>query len=144
MKRLVSMISWMKQRQWVLVVSVWMLGWAPAVLAAPGSWTATAPGFMVAMSERTADSASMTPPAGMTEPESRISGIQWRYRQPVGSQVKAWLCHPSRCVALTGMRGMTQALQGATAEAPLQFRFALPPGQRPVRVQGLQVIVNYQ
>jgi hypothetical protein len=42
------------------------------------------------------------------------------------------------------MRGSTQAFAGELAAAPLHFRFTLPAGKPPVRVHGMQVIVNYQ
>ncbi|MYL22162.1 flagellar FlhE, partial [Halobacillus litoralis] len=48
------------------------------------------------------------------------------------------------CTALTGMRGSTQAFAGERASESLHFRFTLPAGEPPVRVQGMQVIVNYQ
>ncbi len=114
------------------------------VQAAPGSWTSQAPGVMVAMSDRTSNSQAILPPAGVALNHATLSRIQWRFEFPPSTPVNAWLCHPERCVALSGMRGSTTALEGMLANAPLHFRFALSPGQRPVRVQGLQVIVNYQ
>lgn len=117
---------------------------ALSVQAAPGSWSSQAPGVMVAMSDRTSNSQAISPPAGIPLNNATLSRIQWRFESPPSTPVNAWLCHPERCVALSGMRGSTTALEGMLANAPLHFRFALSPGQRPVRVQGLQVIVNYQ
>lgn len=117
---------------------------ALGVQAAPGSWSSQVPGVMVAMSDHTSNSQAISPPAGVALNHATLSRIQWRFESPPSTPVNAWLCHPERCVALSGMRGSTTALEGMLANAPLHFRFALSPGQRPVRVQGLQVIVNYQ
>ena len=45
---------------------------------------------------------------------------------------------------MSGQRGMTGALAGLAADAPLRFRFAPKAGQTPLTVEGLQVIVNYR
>jgi len=112
--------------------------------ATPGSWSRDVPGVLVAMNDRTSNSQAIAPPAGIPLGAATLSRVQWRFEAPPSQPINAWLCHPERCVALSGMRGSTTALEGALANAPLHFRFALSPGQRPVRVQGLQVIVNYQ
>ncbi|WP_224106685.1 flagellar protein FlhE [Vreelandella aquamarina] len=111
---------------------------------AAGSWSAQVPGMMVAMSDRESVSQPATPPAEASIGGGVIDRVHWRLDVPPGEGVNAWLCHPQQCVALSGMRGTVTALAGRQADAPLRFRFALRPGQRPVRVQGLQVIVNYQ
>ncbi|XKH60329.1 flagellar protein FlhE [Halomonas sediminis] len=117
---------------------------SPTALAAPGSWVASVPGLMVAMSDRAVSTQSVAPPPTATVGEAQITHIQWQYRHPPGTLLRAWLCHPEQCVPLRGMRGATQAFAGMQAQAPIHFRFALTPGQRPVKVQGLQVIVDYQ
>ena len=125
-----------------LVAGLWLF--ALNTQASTGSWSSQVPSVMVAMSDRTSSSQAITPPAGVPLRNAVLSRIQWRFESPPGTPVNAWLCHPERCVALSGMRGSTTALSGMLASAPLYFRFTLQPGQRPVRVQGLQVIVNYQ
>lgn len=118
--------------------------WVVSAEAATGSWSRDVPGVLVAMSDRTSQSQAISPPAGIPLGGATLTRVQWRFETPPSHPVNAWLCHPERCVALSGMRGSTTALEGMLANAPLHFRFALSPGQRPVRVQGLQVIVNYR
>lgn len=111
---------------------------------AAGSWSTSVPGVMVAMSDRETRSQSMTPPDSVQVHNRVIDRIHWQLETPPGNAINAWLCHPEQCVALSGGRGTVTELAGRQVSAPLQFRFKLLPGQRPVRVQGLQVIVNYQ
>ncbi|WP_240454158.1 flagellar protein FlhE [Halomonas sp. NO4] len=118
--------------------------WAATAVAA-GSWVASAPAVTVAMAERTASSAPLISPAVELAGGQRIGSVSWQYRTPAGAPVRAWLCHAEECVRLAGPRGQTRALAGRAAQGPLHFRFALAePRQRPVRVEGLQVIVNHQ
>ncbi|HDZ47926.1 hypothetical protein LCGC14_0150450 [marine sediment metagenome] len=134
------MLSWPFKLLWAVILSVLM----SSVYAAPGSWSAQIPGLMVAMSDRASASQPVGPPEAANVQTGQLGRVQWQFQHPAGAQLNAWLCHPEQCVALTSMRGSTTALAGRTAAAPLHFRFALRPGQRPVRVQGLQMIVNYQ
>ncbi|WP_339882233.1 flagellar protein FlhE [Vreelandella maris] len=128
-----------------LLLTGWLLaGLTASAQAATGSWSAQVPGLMVAMSDRASASQNASPPAAANLRTKLLERIQWQFSHPPGALLNAWLCHPEQCVALTGMRGSTTALAGRTAGVPLHFRFALRPGQRPVRVQGLQMIVNYQ
>lgn len=115
-----------------------------SVSAAPGSWSRQVPSVMVAMSDRPSNSQPVAAPEGVQVANALIDRVNWRYEVPPHTPVQAWLCHPEKCAPLFGMRGSTMALAGLYADAPLYFRFALTPGQRPVRVQGLHVIVNYQ
>lgn len=126
------------------VTAIVAMALASAAQAASGSWSSQLPSVMVAMSDRVSSSTPIVAPGAAQVENAVIERIQWRYEAPPGSPVNAWLCHPEQCVLLNGMRGSTTALAGRKAGAPLFFRFALMPGQRPVRVQGLQVIVNYQ
>lgn len=120
-----------------------LLALAAGELQAAGSWVAEAPGFPVSLAGRETASAALRP--GGTPPEgAAITSVAWRYRVPPGRELKARLCHPAGCVALPAGRGTTRALAGLTADAPLAFRFSLPRGERPVRVGGLQVIVNHR
>lgn len=112
--------------------------------AATGSWSSEVPSVLVAMSDRAVSSQPIQPPAGAQVEHAAIERIHWRFQMPVNAPVNAWLCHPEQCVPLTAMRGSTTALAGKQISGPLHFRFALTPGQRQVRVQELQVIVNYQ
>lgn len=134
------MLSWPFKLLWAVILSVLM----SSAYAAPGSWSTQIPGLMVAMSDRASVSQHATPPGVANVQGGQLGRVQWQFQHSAGAQLNAWLCHPEQCVALTSMRGSTTALAGRTAAAPLHFRFALRPGQRPVRVQGLQMIVNYQ
>lgn len=134
------MLSWRLILLWAVMLSAL----ASNAHAAPGSWSTQVPGLMVAMSDRASASQPVTPPSVANAHAAQLGRVQWQFQHPAGAQLNAWLCHPEQCVALTGMRGATTALAGRTADAPLHFRFALRPGQRPVRVEGLQMIVNYQ
>lgn len=134
------MLSWHYKLLWAVILSILVSN----AYAAPGSWSTQIPGVMVAMSDRASASQDATPPSVANVQGALLGRVQWQFQLPAGEQLNAWLCHPEQCVALTSMRGSTTALAGRTAAAPLHFRFALRPGQRPVRVQGLQMIVNYQ
>lgn len=112
--------------------------------AATGSWSTQVPGLMVAMSDRSVASQNAVPPSAVNTHQRRLGRVQWQFQHPPGALLNAWLCHPDKCVALSVMRGSTVALAGQAADEPLHFRFILRPGQRPIRVQGLQLIVNYQ
>lgn len=142
------MLSWLVRRTLLRIVLLLtgglLTGFTGSAQAAAGSWSAQVPGLMVAMSDRASASQAASPPAGANLQSGQLGRIQWQFQSPPGALLNAWLCHPEQCVVLTGMRGSTTALAGKIADAPLHFRFALRPGQRPVRVQGLQMIVNYQ
>ncbi|WP_286903157.1 flagellar protein FlhE [Vreelandella sedimenti] len=128
----------------VLLTGCLLAGVTGNAQATPGSWSSQIPGLMVAMSDRASASQAATPPTVGNIQSGQLGRVQWQFQHPPGALLNAWLCHPEQCVALSGMRGSTTALAGFAADAPLHFRFALRPGQRPVRVQGLQMIVNYQ
>lgn len=142
MKDTLGMVSWKDGMRKAMVVLLVLF--SQTALGAPGSWVAAVPGRMVAMSDRAVATQSVAAPPTAHVGEARMTLIQWQYHHPPGAPLRAWLCHPEQCVPLTGMRGSTQAFAGMQAQAPIHFRFALAPGQRPVKVQGLQVIVNYQ
>lgn len=142
------MLSWLLRgaltQVVLLLTGCLLMVLATGAQAASGSWSTQIPGLVVAMSDRASASQTAAPPAAANLQSERLGRIQWQFQYPPSALVNTWLCHPEQCVALTGMRGSTTALAGRTADAPLHFRFALHPGQRPVRVQGLQIIVNYQ
>lgn len=135
------MLGWWR---YVVSILVLALGVSSMAQAASGSWVTQVPGLMVAMSDRASRSEVVRPPAGITAPTAAIERVQWQYQHTPGAALQAWLCHPERCVPLSGMRGETRALSGLGATTPLHFQFALRPGQRPVSVKGLQMIINYQ
>ncbi|WP_447927635.1 flagellar protein FlhE [Vreelandella sp. EE27] len=112
--------------------------------AGTGSWSKEVTGMMVAMSDRAVSSQVLAPPPVAEIAQGRIEGVHWRYEAPFDAALRAWLCHPERCVELSGQRGSETGFAGLSADAPLAFRFALGRGQRPMRVKGLHVIVNYQ
>ncbi|RUR41364.1 flagellar protein FlhE [Vreelandella populi] len=134
------MLSWYVK----VIGSCWLAMGLIGAAHAAGSWSAQVQSVMVAMSDRDSRSQPIAPPNGVLAQEGVIDRIHWRLDAPPGGAVNAWLCHPEQCVALSGMRGTVTQLAGRHANEPLYFRFNLRPGQRPVRVQGLQVIVNYQ
>ena len=142
------MLSWLLRVRLpltlILVAGGLLAGLTGSAQAAPGSWSSQIPGLMVTMSDRASSSQTVSSPAVRRLQPAQLGRIQWQFQHPPGARLNAWLCHPEQCVALTSMRGSTTALEGRAADAPLYFRFALRPGQRPVRVQGLQLIVNYQ
>lgn len=126
------------------LIGVWLLlAGLPAAVAATGSWVASVPGTVVASVDRPSATQNAVPPSGNATGRA-IERVQWRFAPPLGKAVNAWLCHPQGCLALTRQRGTTRAFSGYRADAPLHFRFQLPDGERPFRIKGLQVIVNYQ
>ncbi|MYL24661.1 flagellar FlhE [Halomonas alkaliantarctica] len=133
-----------QRKRWASLLVLFAALFVGNVAVASGSWVAEVPGMMVAMSDRQSTSRRAAPPPGAPVQGGEINRIQWRYQHPPGQPVNAWLCQAERCTALTGMRGSTQAFAGERASESLHFRFTLPAGEPPVRVQGMQVIVNYQ
>lgn len=135
------------QAKRVRLVGMLCLWLASPVQAASGSWVGEVAGVRLFTPGRAVDSRPIEPP-GMVAAEAKIHSLSWRFQGPAGQpQPEAWLCHPQRCMKLDAARGRSQALMGLTASGPLYFRFHLPrearPG-RPLRVEGLQVIVNYR
>lgn len=118
---------------------------AARAMAAAGSWVASAPAVRVAVPGRQYLSA----PLGAAEPErltgQRLVSLSWRYQVPAGRQVQAWLCQREHCLHLSDARGKRRLWPGFSPDSQVRFRFALPSGeQRPLTVQGLQLIVNYR
>lgn len=112
-------------------------------LATAGSWSATVDGPRVAGAGRDYISAPLAAPAiasGMT-----IRDVRWRFTLPPGRTLVAELCTDRRCAPVKAARGGSDALAGEPANAPLQFRFRLPPGQHTsVQVGTIQLLVDYQ
>lgn len=131
------LVSWLAR---AVALALFLLVTGAAL--ADGSWVAEAPGVRVSLADRETASATLTPP-GAVPPGARIQSVAWRYRLPPGAAVRARVCHPAGCRRLATPRGTTRALAGLDASVPLQFRFRLPPGETPLRVEGLQLIVNH-
>lgn len=116
------------------------------VSAAPGSWVSEASGVRLFTPGRMVESMTLTPPPELAE-GARIRTLRWRFTAPSGTPLPdAWLCHPRRCIALSTRNGRSQGLAGLAADVPLTFRFRLPVSVRlptPLRIEGLQVIVDY-
>ncbi|MFG6176473.1 flagellar protein FlhE [Halomonas sp. THAF12] len=112
-----------------------------STVQAAGSWVAEAPSVRAAVIGRETASDALMPPGGT---QGRIREVRWRFRVPPGKGWRGRLCHPAGCVALHAARGRSEALAGLSAGAPLRFRFSPLPGQAPLAVEGLQVIVNFQ
>ena len=133
-------------RYWAIrfVCIAMMLGMAPACLAA-GSWVANAPSVTVAVPGRVTSSEALSAANPSRLVGRQVSEVSWRFRLPSDQAVRAWLCQGSECLSLTSPRGRRTAPMSWQAASALHFRFLLPNGQRrAVKVQGLQVIVNYR
>jgi flagellar protein FlhE len=117
---------------------------APCVaLAAAGSWSGTVEGPRVAGAGRVYASMPLQAPA-MAD-GAAIRSVRWRIALPPGRTLAAELCVDRRCVPVKGSRGASDALAGELADAPLEFRFRLPPGERtPVQVGAIQLLVDYR
>ncbi|WP_189465702.1 flagellar protein FlhE [Litchfieldella qijiaojingensis] len=126
----------------VVVLALLMLTTWPA-WAASGSWVASAPSLRVAVPEREVGSQAMSATSSLPA-QSRITSVRWRFDAPPGHPLRAWLCHPVRCIPLSSASGHSLALADLPASMPLNFRFRLPRGTRPLEVKGLQVIVDYR
>lgn len=114
-----------------------------AALAAAGSWSATVDGPRVAGAGRIYASAPLTGPAMAAG--AAIRSVRWRIALPPGHTLAAELCVHRHCVPVKGGRGVSNALAGEPAAAPLEFRFHLPPGERmPVQVGAIQLLVDYR
>lgn len=119
------------------------LALAATQAAAAGSWVADAPPMRIAP----ADHATVSDPIGPVgeRPGGTVIGqIKWRYRHAPGADPAVRLCHPRRCVALPAMRGRTGALDGLAADTPLRLHGWVPPTAAPVRIEAIQVIVDYR
>ncbi|SEL75638.1 flagellar protein FlhE [Halomonas daqiaonensis] len=120
-----------------------LLALACGELQAAGSWIANAPATQVSLAGRETASEPLRP-GGAQASNQAIHSVVWRYRLPRGSALNVRLCHPAGCIPLPTMHGTTHALAGLPADVPLEFRFSLAEGQRPVTVGELQVIVNHR
>ena len=121
-----------------------MFGMAPACLAA-GSWVANAPSVTVAVPGRVTSSEALSAANPSRLAGRQVSEVSWRFRLPSDRALRAWLCQGSECLSLTSTRGRRTAPMSWQAGSELHFRFLLPNGQRrAVKVEGLQVIVNYR
>ncbi|WP_129138433.1 flagellar protein FlhE [Modicisalibacter coralii] len=133
----------MKRRHWLMAVG-WLMA-LPAWAGAPGSWVGDARAVRVFTPGRLVDSRAIEPPAAV---RGEIASVAWRFEVPPGVVgLRAWLCHPQRCLALSAARGRSKGLAGLAADAPLRFRFGLVRGHqptRPLRITGLQAIVDYR
>ncbi|SDK94187.1 flagellar protein FlhE [Modicisalibacter muralis] len=119
---------------------------SPQAFAAPGSWVGDADSVRLFTPGRAVESTLLTPPPELAD-GAHIRTLRWRFTAPSGPlRPEAWLCHPRRCIMLSTPSGQSQALAGLSADAPLTFRFRLPASARstqPLRIEGLQVIVDY-
>ncbi len=108
----------------------------------PGSWHASAPRLLVAVSGRETLSAALAPPPAAHG--RQLAQVRWQFHQPAPLPLPAWLCHPQRCVPLDMPRGLTRALEGLDAGQPLHFRFLRTPGSPAQEVRDLQLFVHYR
>ncbi|MCT8469837.1 flagellar protein FlhE [Chromohalobacter canadensis] len=114
-----------------------------------GSWAVTLPrGPLLTTPGRDERTAPLRPPASHTVDDGRITRVSWRYATKEPSDVRAWLCHPRRCVEMATRRGGTQALEGLSAEGPFVLRFRRATSRNAprasVHIEDLQLIVNYR
>lgn len=127
------------------VAALGVLMAASAIEAAPGSWVGEAPAVRLFTPERWVESRHLAPPAMAAG--ATIRRLRWRFTLPPGQpRPAAWLCHPQRCMPLPAAQGHSEALAGLSADRPLTFRFRLPASPRPsqpLRIEGLQAIVDF-
>lgn len=114
----------------------------PAAEAAPGSWQARIPGLRLAVPGRESASVPLQPPD--LARQRRLAEVRWRFELPAGAAVRAWLCHPERCIELPRSRGRSSALAGLDAGLPLQFRFRLAPRGEAQQVGAIELLVEYR
>ncbi|MFD2405189.1 flagellar protein FlhE [Azorhizophilus paspali] len=76
--------------------------------------------------------------------ERRLAEVRWRFSLAPSAQVRAWLCHPQRCIELPHNWGRSDALTGLDAGQPLWFRFRLAPRAEPQPVGAIELIVEYR
>lgn len=110
--------------------------------AASGSWQGRAPALQVARSDRDTCSQPLIPPA--LARGRQLASLGWQFSSPPGAALRAWLCHPQHCTALSGNRGRTRALAGLDAGQPLQLCFRLTAAGPAQRVADLQLLVDYR
>ncbi|MCI0508801.1 flagellar protein FlhE [Chromohalobacter marismortui] len=113
-----------------------------------GSWAVSLPrGPLLTTPGRDERTQPLHPPAADLVGDGRITRVSWRYAMQEPHAVRAWLCHPRRCIELATQRGGTRALEGLSAAGPfvLRFRRAISIGVAgpSVRIEDLQLIVNY-
>lgn len=114
----------------------------PNAQAAPGSWQTQIASLRLAVPGRESVSTPLQPPA--LAQGQRLAEVRWRFVLAAGAPVRAWLCHPQRCIELPSSRGRSSALAGLDAGQPLQFRFRLAPRAEPQPVEGIELIVEYR
>lgn len=126
---------------------LWLV--AASAQAVSGSWVADDVGVSLGQGGVQLASPSLRPPNALPDANARITSVSWRYQlastAPAGLQVQ--LCMPSRCIALDGGRGRSDALQGALANSEFRFVYSIDTRGTvfpPLRVLSNQVIVNYQ
>lgn len=107
-----------------------------------GSWQGQIARLSVAVQGRDTQSERLQPPAEAQG--RRLAHIRWQFRLSGVHYLPAWLCHPQQCVPLPASRGVTQALAGLDAGAPLQLRFRRLPGMPVVELHDLQLLVHYR
>lgn len=111
---------------------------------AAGSWVAEAPPLRLSLSDRDSRSAPLAPPPGIAE-GAEITRVRWRLEAPPGALPPLRLCQGSRCLPLSGARGVSEGLTGAAADRPLRLQGRLPPGRHAaLTLGGIQVIVDYR
>lgn len=133
----------MTRLRWLVVGGVALTA---STFAAPGSWVSNADSVRLFTPQRAVESTTLPPPE--LADGTHIRSLSWRFTatstQP---RFDAWLCHPRRCIALATPNGRSKALAGLAADTPLTFRFRLPASPsptKPLRIEGLQVIVDYR
>lgn len=126
------------------LLAVMLLGMAPVCLSA-GSWVANAPAVNVAVPGRVTHSEALEATQSARLAGRQVRDISWQFRLPPGKAVRAWLCQGSVCMRLTTQSGRRNAPASWQAGGAIHFRFLLPNGKRrAVRVDNLQIIVNYR
>ncbi|ABE59363.1 hypothetical protein Csal_2012 [Chromohalobacter israelensis DSM 3043] len=120
---------------------------APALAAEAGSWAVTLPrGPLLTTPGRSESTAELRSPAPRNVAGGRITRVSWRYEVSDDRHaVRAWLCHPRRCVALASGRGGTRRFEGLPADMPFVLRFRRDEtASSSIRIGRVQLIVNYR
>lgn len=133
----------MRIKRWLVVVGLLVI--PPAWAGVSGSWVGDTRAVRLFTPGRLVDSRAIEPPGAV---HGEIASVAWRFEVPAGVVgLRAWLCHPQRCIALSTARGRSERFAGLAADASLHFRFRLPRNlqpTQPLRITGLQAIVDYR
>lgn len=126
----------MKRRLALLLVA------SLAAEAAPGSWHVDLGSLHLVVPGRETAARPAVPPE--LARGRYLQAVRWQFRQTAQPRLRAWLCHPQRCVELQHNSGRTSGLAGLDAGQPLHLRFLLPAGASALWLEDMQLLVEYR